>query len=413
MIRRSTAIATAAILLSLLVHFLGIGFSVRVQPERPDDKTTSDVVALGNAFEDVAETLPEPVAPEKTPAPEPPKETIPEPERVEALTSEVLVASPNPQRTNSPDTGSAPVVHQDRAGSPEPVEGRVPEPETVKPSGAEEGTTTQAAIAPPVEPATAVEAPKGTPDVRPEPVEAVIPQPLLSLPVTPEPQQLAALPASSAPALPVTPAPVPLAIPVIPLERETVAPVTPETTVAPTPEESETVKPNEDAGDSELAVVTSLRPPSSAFRLPIGTPGQRDGSEQFSDLRNPPPMESPLTVYQRDGIDLFAQGSRRSQSGGAGSQDFRNPGNSDVTNYAGQVLMHLNRSPPVRLTARGYARILFEINADGSLARVDILDSTGSQEIERAAKAQVRNAAPFPRPPKGAGRRLTFVYWNN
>jgi len=124
MIRRSTAIATAAILLSLLVHFLGLNFTSRVQPERSDEDATNDVVALGNAFEDLAENLSEPVPPENTPNSEPQMETVPEPELADTPTSEALVASSNPQRTASPDTGSAQVVQPDTTGPSEPKQVR-------------------------------------------------------------------------------------------------------------------------------------------------------------------------------------------------------------------------------------------------------------------------------------------------
>ncbi len=410
MIRRSTAIATAAILLSLLVHFAGLSVTSRVQPEPPGDDTTTDVVALGNAFEDLAENLSEPVTPETTPSPEPQTETVPEPELADTPTSEALVASPNPQDTASPDTGSARVAQPDTTGPSEPTEGRVPEPETVEPSGGDEGTTADAAVTPRVEPETVAEAPKGNPEAIPEPVEAVTGEPVLTPPVAPAPQRLAALPVPITPALPVTPAPEPSAVPVIPLERETVAPVTPETTVEPTPEDPETAKAEEEFGGSDLAVATSLRPRMSPRRPSAEPMGLRDGSTDFSELLFPAPMESPLTAYLRGQTDLIVRQNGGAQSGGRGFLDSRSPGNSGVTNYAGQVLVYLNRAPVARLTARGSARVYFEINADGTLARVDILDSTGSREIDRAAKAQVRSAAPFPPPPQGASRRLTFVY---
>jgi len=75
--------------------------------------------------------------------------------------------------------------------------------------------------------------------------------------------------------------------------------------------------------------------------------------------------------------------------------------------------MHLNRATVVHVSGRGFARVLFQINPDGSLAWVDVIDSSGSDEIDRAAKAQVQNAAPFPRPPNGKSRKLSFAYRSN
>jgi periplasmic protein TonB len=413
MIRRSTVIATAAILLSLLVHFLGLSFTARVQPEQPEEDATTDVVALGNTFEDVAENLSEPVAPEKTPSPEPQTETATEPDFADTPTSEALVASPEPQRTASPDTGSARVVQPETTGPSEPEEGRVAKPATVEPSGGDEGTAVDVTVTPPVGPETVAQVPKGNPEARVEPVEAVTAEPVLGLPVTPAPipdapQRIAALPVAPTPEL--------SAVPVILLERETVASETPETTkttVVPTPEDPQTVKAEDEPGGSDLAVTASPRPRISKRRQAAEPTGLRDGSTEFSELLYPPLIESPLTAYLRGQTDLVVRQNSRARSGGLGFLDSRGPGNSDVTNYAGQVLVYLNRAPVARLTARGSARVMFEINADGTLARVDILDSTGSREIDRAAKAQVRSAAPFPPPPQGVSRRLTFVYRSN
>jgi TonB family protein len=121
-------------------------------------------------------------------------------------------------------------------------------------------------------------------------------------------------------------------------------------------------------------------------------------------------IESPLTAYKRGGANVFGQQGSGAQSGRQGFGTSRATGNSDVTNYAGQVLVHLNRTAPVPVSGRGWARVFFQINADGTLASVDILDSSGSRTIESAARQQVRTAAPFPRPPGGESRRLTFVY---
>jgi TonB family protein len=111
-------------------------------------------------------------------------------------------------------------------------------------------------------------------------------------------------------------------------------------------------------------------------------------------------MESPLIAYARDG----------NLDGWLGHQGSGSSGNSGVTNYAGRVLVHLNNAPRVRAQIRGSARVVLEINPDGTLARVDVIESTGTFELDSAAKAQVRNAAPFPPPPQGATRKLSFVY---
>ncbi|MEP2716323.1 TonB family protein, partial [Pseudophaeobacter sp.] len=169
--------------------------------------------------------------------------------------------------------------------------------------------------------------------------------------------------------------------------------------------------PSENA-PSDLAVATSLRPPVSPRRSPTEAAPQNDGASQFSGLESPERMESPLSAYGRNRTDLFVP-QNNGQPGGAGFPGSGGNGNSDITNYAGRVLVHLNRAPSVRVSQPGSVRVLFAINPDGTLAKIDILDNTGSTELARAAKAQVRNAAPFPRPPDGTLRRLSFVYRSN
>lgn len=441
MIRRSTLIAAAAIFLSLMMHFFGLSFTARIQPNKSPEETATDVVAMGNAFEDVAETVAEPVEPEPAPAPEPelpepapepelpepapepepPEEEVPEPETAEAPTTEVLVASSNPQDTPSPDTGSAHAVRPDAAGPADFDNGTAPEPKTVEPAGGEDAVVSDAAETPPVELETVEEIPKGTPDAPAEPVEPIAPAPTPAPGTTPTSDQLAALPPPVAPSAPVAPVPEPSAVPVIPLAPEAVESETPEAPVEPEiseptieQENSQSAEAQENSEGSDQAVASSLRPQLPTRRPPAEPEGQRDGTT-VTGARIPRSqlIESPLTAYRRNGTDLSIQQDGGSQSGGLGFQNSRGPGNSDVTNYAGRVFVHLNRAPAVRVVGRGYVRVFFEINPDGSVARIDIIESSGSVDIERAAKAQIRAAEPLPRPPNGNVRRMSLYYRPN
>lgn len=201
---------------------------------------------------------------------------------------------------------------------------------------------------------------------------------------------------------------------------QTVEPVQPATETAestepveaPSPEPPLSPAPTEEATtaveESDLAVTASIRP-----RLPEERPLQpQDNAEEefdeFAIFRNPQrTVVSPLAQYRQDGTDAFSSRNRASRSGGRG------PGNANETNYAGEVLVHLNRAPLVYVASKGFAQVFFEINPDGSLAWVDVVDSSGSPDIDRAAKDQVRSAAPFPRPPGGVSRKLSFFYQIN
>ncbi len=379
MIRRSTAIATVAVMLSLLIHVLGLGFAPPSQPQRSGGERAAEVVTLATSFEDHAESRPAPVQPEAAELPEPPVQKPVEPDAAEIPTSEALVASANPQRMFAPDNGSSRVVQRDATGPATPDKAGSPQPDKVAPTGGDDGTATEATATPPVAPVP--------------PVTIVVPQP------APPSQEDAALPAAVAPVPQVAPALDPAAIPVAPLDSETVEPSLEEPVTDPS-----------EADASALAVVASPRPRPRQDRPAAPAQGAPDGVTDYSDLKNPPLIESPLAAYLRGQGDLEVQQNAATQSGGVGFRNARGPGNSDVTNYAGQVLMHLNRSPAVRVSAHGYARVFFEINPDGSLAWIEIIDGTKSPEIERAAKEQVRGAAPFPPPPQGVNRKLSFVY---
>lgn len=447
MIRRSAIIAVAAILLSLLLHAYGLTFSGGVWPRASVEEGTSDVITLNKTFEDIADALDEaePSEPERAPepqpeeetvpepeeetVPEPEEETVPEPEAAEVPTTEVLVASSNPQNTPAPDTGSAQVVRPDATGPADFESGTVPEPETVQPAG---GNDTQVSDAPtqPVEPDTVAQTPLGTPDATTPAAEA------LAAPVAPEPtaaptpEQLAALPPAAVPAVPVTPVaptPTPSTVPVIPVAPETVEPetvepteVSPETIDPETPdisvdlETTPSVDAEDDTSGSDPSLASSLRPQLPTRRPPAEQAGQSDG-DAVAETGTPRSrlFESPLTAYRRDGTDLTILEDGGTRSGGRGFQNSRGPGNSDVTNYAGRVLVHLNRVPAVRVAGRGYARVFFEINPDGSVGSIGIIEGQGPIDIERAARAQIRAAVPFPRPPNGNVRRMSFVYQAN
>jgi len=388
MIRRSMAVGAAAILMSVLVHSVGLSVTTRPLPPPDPGVAPEDVVALGNAFEDIAGPAPEPVEPEDAESPTPEEATAPEPETAEVPTSEALVASPDPQDVEVPNTGTAEAIAPDVT---EPVESAAPQGEA--------GDQIEAAtVTPPVETEPGAEMPDGDPDAPAEPLETAALAPVAPAP-TPAPAVTAPTPqvSDSVAQLPVTVAPVPTSVPVVPLS---------ETSLAPVPEISEVTE----VEGSELAVATSLRPlarverPQTARGLPEATASNPLGIDLSQAI------ESPLARYRRDGVDLLSSGGGAVRSNGLGFLASRSGGNASTSNYAGQVLVHLNRAPKIDTSARGDAQVFLEIDPDGSLGSVGVIDSRGSPDIHRAAMAQVRRAAPFPRPPAGASRRLVFFY---
>lgn len=379
MIRGSVAIAVIAVLLSLIAHLAGLSFTAPALEGQAAQEQPSDAVALGNAFEDLAEPVAEPPEPEPAEPPEqPPVETPPEPEAAEVPVSEALVASEDPQRVFSPDFGESSVV--------QPVESE-PEPnEPAEPSDSDATASDDTDVTPPVETDAAPEIPEGSAEPATAP-EA-------------EAEALASLPEIAEPTPPVS---AQSPVPVVPLQQDQ-----PQPDIAVAPSETGATEPVENDSSetgTEQAVTASLRPRLPDRSQATEPPGTKRGARDFSDLRFPRQVvESPLSLYKREGLDAFTSGDSGETTGGRG------PGNSDRTNYAGLVLVHLNRSPAVYVSSRGFARVFFEINPDGTLAWVDIVDSSGSPEVDRAAKEQVQRAAPFPKPPGGVSRKLSFFY---
>ncbi|WP_171102348.1 energy transducer TonB [Ruegeria sp. HKCCD7255] len=381
MIRRSLFVAALAVALSLLAHLIGLSMTVSTEPNAPSGQSRTEAVELSNAFEDLAEPLSEPEEPEPEQPeqpddePEPPVEPPLEPE---VPISEALVASQDPQADSfAPDTGSEDLVQ------PEAPEEVVEDPvEEVGGDDSEETAVTD------VEPV--FESPVGVP----EGVEIQAETPEADALEADAPQELAALP----------PELIETAL-AAPLEGEA---IDPDISVSPSEAPSEQIEPQEtEAEDSvpDQGLVTSLRPRLPDRNARPAARGTLQGAQNFDSLRFPQQtIDSPLTSYRREGRDVFRQGQQGNRSGGRG------PGNSDTTNYAGQVLVHLNRSPLVAVSTRGFAQVFFEINPDGSLAWVDVIDSSGAPDVIRAAKEQVRIAAPFPPPPSGRSRKLSFFY---
>ena len=351
MTRGSIFAAVTAVLLSMLLHGLGLSFTSNDDQSPSTRDVTSDLTDAGGAFEDLAETMTEPEEPEPAPVPDPPSVTSPEQVIEETPTSQAQVASDNPQDVTAPDTGTVDVIEPDAA---EPSESDAPAPETAERSGGEDASVADVAVSQPVEPDTEAVAPEGAPDQNPLPAEAR---------ATEMPP-----PSSAETVEPVTPTSDPSPSPALIEEPEVQQPVPPEITVAPEPEAPEALKAGESEDASGSAVTTSLRPPKK-LRPSAVAPGEPDGKQQQRDETQSVAgtMESPLTTYKRTGIDPFASGSGGARSGTTGFSGSRNPGNASTTNYIGQVLVQLNRSPVVYPSARGTARVSFEIIPTGQL----------------------------------------------
>ena len=415
MIRGSIVVAAVAILVSLLVHILGLSMTAPDKPTAPVAQGDSDVVDLSNSFEDLAEALANPVEPEAA--------EITEPEEAEVPTSNALVASENPEPVSAPDFGKAEIIQ------PDVIEPQDAEP--ADPSDNDHPTRADAENTQPEATDTIVEFPQAEPVAETEPIEAEVPpisnaliasenpepdsasdfkeveivQPNVIEPQDADPSDSDQPASADAEATRLkatdTVAEILQGEPVAETDStEAEVPTTPIITALKPEDEVESLVP-------EQAVTEPVRPRLLGRNRNESPEGAADSSDEFADLRFPQQLvESPLATFQRSGTDAFTSGDTQRQSGGRG------PGNSNETNYAGLVLVHLNRSPPVYASAHGFARVFFQIDPDGSIAWVEITDSSGSTEIHRIAKQLVRKAAPFPPPPDGVSRKLSFNFRN-
>ncbi|SMO56000.1 outer membrane transport energization protein TonB [Thalassovita litoralis] len=83
-------------------------------------------------------------------------------------------------------------------------------------------------------------------------------------------------------------------------------------------------------------------------------------------------------------------------------------GNAAVSNYPGVVMRRIARVPRPRVRSPGAAVVVFAVAQSGQLSSVSLGRSSGSSHLDQAALRLVRQAAPFPAPPKGAQRRFSI-----
>jgi protein TonB len=109
---------------------------------------------------------------------------------------------------------------------------------------------------------------------------------------------------------------------------------------------------------------------------------------------------------RRGVADGDAQGkTAKASKGGRNSS----AGNAAVSNYPGKVAAKLRRavrsiSRSARAKASRDVQVSFVVNAGGGVGGVSVVRSSGSSELDQAAVAMVRRAAPFPPIPPEAGR---------
>jgi protein TonB len=85
-----------------------------------------------------------------------------------------------------------------------------------------------------------------------------------------------------------------------------------------------------------------------------------------------------------------------------------NAGNAAASNYPGKVYAKIARTRQRNAGGRGVAQVRFSVTSGGQASGVSVARSSGDANIDRAAVAHVKRAAPFPKPPPGAKTRFVI-----
>jgi len=197
----------------------------------------------------------------------------------------------------------------------------------------------------------------------------------------------------------------------------------PETPAAPDPApeltpEPELVSPVEDASIPDPESKPQPAPEPDLQPAPEPEPEPEPEADPAS-APEPYTAETPEDEDARqDEADRPADAETGPEQDEAGSQarqgdddvedDAAQAGNAASENYAGEVLRHLSQMRRPRASGPGTARVAFTIALDGSLERVDIVESSRSRRFDREAVRMIERAAPFPQPPAGVNRDFTI-----
>lgn len=201
-----------------------------------------------------------------------------------------------------------------------------------------------------------------------------------------------------------------------PVEAEPIEPVTetmevavlatPVSTVEPAdtvaPMVAETVEPEEvtDFNAAPVPHVLSFERPSAPTQRP--RPQQPAPTQQATrPAPQKPPQQGNSGQSNADSAAARAVAGQQGAQGGGGA--------AEMASWERQVSRRLNnakRYPRAAGGATGTAVVRFTIAANGGLAGVSLIRSSGNPALDQAAVDAVSRAAPFPPPPSGASTGL-------
>lgn len=218
----------------------------------------------------------------------------------------------------------------------------------------------------------------------------------------------APIPARTVQAVPTPTAVAPAAIPA----------VTPSTQLAALPR-TRTVEPIRPKATSAVPATTAesltATEPESAAPAQAMRPRPRDPAKaaKVAAAQPKPPNPKPRAKAgnarrnNTQGAETGTQTAKARTKGNTGKK-ARQSGTAAASNYPGQVMRRIARVPKPRVNNRGTAVIAFAVSSSGRLASASVARSSGSARLDKAALRVVRQASPFPKPPRGAQRRFSI-----
>ncbi|KQZ13820.1 hypothetical protein ASD44_06855 [Mesorhizobium sp. Root554] len=186
-------------------------------------------------------------------------------------------------------------------------------------------------------------------------------------------------------------------------------------TIAPEPQPVEKPKPAEKPKPVDKKAEPKEPPTKGVKAKPAKTAGTHREKAEKAKSAEKKKTETGKTrsgshgENQADSKRGVADGKASGKNTAAGKSGRSAAGNAAVSNYPGKVAAKLRRamrslSRSTISKARRDVRVSFTVNASGGLSGVGIASSSGSPDLDQAALAIVRRAAPFPPIPPDAGR---------
>lgn len=173
------------------------------------------------------------------------------------------------------------------------------------------------------------------------------------------------------------------------------APVSPEVLATPAP--------------AEVQVAAIVPPP--AFQIDMSTPPMTEPAERAVEPITEPvqKLPDPEQANIEPAVAQDASQASTAGDGGMAQSTVENPGvggkagatPGEIKTYQARLGARIRPNAPSGRGRKGYVRVAFAIEANGSLTYARVHISSGSNFLDERAVAAVRRSAPFPKPPPG------------